>query len=533
MVRIKNLILCVWLLVLVPLNSFGANMWEYRKFGTSSGFNYVRFVDNSTVVATTSGTALNSGTLYLTTDGGATWNKKVENVAIINAIQFVNGTVGFAAGGAAGYGLAAYFGKTTDGGNTWDDLTESFRVSVGSTTVIPLYGLFAVDESTIYALGAWSLYRSTDGGASWQELVQFYKDDPPEETSYLEPRTLQFVGGRGFFASQNRLFRTGSSDAVWEKITPPWDSKNDDNELKNLTFLSADCGWALVVDQYISSSSPDTGAWLYRTSDGGATWSKVYTWDNASAHEYPTALYVGDTNELWAGGWEEIWHSTDNGISFALENEGNLFIRIWGFQRVGSEKVPRAIASSGMSGTSIYGYYAYIGGSPQTTTTTTTIPSSTSTTTTVPPDTTTTTIPQNTTTTTTAPGGTCPAEAAVSDGRDLALLRLFRDTISAREPGKRLVALYYRNAREAADIIMANDMLRQRCGKIIAKNMGTVAGVIATGHSMMSRASFEEIQQLLRDLGNLGSRSLSEDIAFVIRAMEHEDLLGRLGIAVR
>ncbi|MCX8043400.1 MAG: hypothetical protein N3B18_04655 [Desulfobacterota bacterium] len=522
MSRIRKVMVFVALSVMLPLNSFAVNQWQYVSFGYSTGFDYVRFIDANAIVATTSGSALNSGVLYLTTDGGATWNKKVENVAIINAIQFVSSTIGFAAGGVAGYGFAAYFGKTTDGGNTWIDLTEAFRQSTGSTTVIPLYGFFAVDENTLYAVGVWSLYRSTDGGVSWQEVVQFYKDDPQDETSYLQQSTLQFVGGRGFIASQTHLFRTSSGD-VWEKLPPPWNSKKDEKELKTLTFLSADNGWALVVDQYISSSSPGTGAWLYKTNDGGATWAQVYSWDYSREYEYPTALYVSNTNEIWVGGWEEIWHSTDGGTTFTLENQGDLAIRIWNFQRVGTEATPRAIGSSGISGTSINGYYTYTGSLPESTTTTTIAPVSS----------TTTTIPTDTSTTTTVSGVTCPAEVSVSDSRDLALLRTFRDVIASCEAGKRLVTLYYRNAHEAADIIMANDTLRSRCRHIITKNLGVAAGVITNGHGVISRGALEEIKQLLRDVGSIASRSFADDITTVIYAMEYEDLLGRLGIVVK
>ena len=101
------------------------------------------------------------------------------------------------------------------------------------------------------------------------------------------------------------------------------------------------------------------------------------------------ALFVKSDSEIWLGGWEEIWHSIDGGASWVLENTGSYYIRVWGFQMAGSEAVPLAIASSGMTGTDLHGYYKYIGGSPSTTTTisstsTTSIISSTSTTTTIP-----------------------------------------------------------------------------------------------------------------------------------------------------
>ena len=362
------------------------NQWQYSDYQNCPGFNYLTYIDDKYIVGGTSGYNLNSGSLYLSIDGGQTWNKKVDLVANISKIKFLNNSTGFAVGGAEGFGVDSYIGKTTDGGNTWMPLEANLMDSVKSSTLIPVYGLAVVDTNTIYVSSSSQVYKSQDGGTTWAQAGDIYSINP----DYYLHTNLQFpTATDGYVSSKNYLFHTSDGGAAWEKLNAPWNYEQD-KELRGLQFQSALGGWAFVVDAYISSSSPSYGSFLYKTADGGKNWSLVYSWDGAVVDPFPSeALFVKSDSELWLGGWEEIWHSVDGGASWVLENTGSYYIRVWGLQMVGSEAVPRAIASSGMTGTDLYGYYKYIGGSASTTSTisltsTTSIIFSTSTTTTIP-----------------------------------------------------------------------------------------------------------------------------------------------------
>jgi photosystem II stability/assembly factor-like uncharacterized protein len=347
---------------------FGGEVgWGYVELGSSGSpgsFQYLTFVDENRIVAATTGAPyyISGGNIYLSTDGGNSWSTTLQNVpANIQKIRFLNNQVGFAVGGGEGFGVAMYIGKTTDGGSTWVDLSENLMKSVGSSTYIPLYGLWIVDASTIYVSSGCGVYVTRDGGNTWSRAANICSTYP--ETSYIA-ENLQFPTASTGFVSGYRqyLFRTQDGGSSWEKLDAPW-NWGEGKELWGLQFLDASNGWALVIDRFF----PDIGAFLYRTTDGGENWSLVYQWigwrgNNEYVGPVPETFYAKNSSELWAGGWEEIWHSSDGGTTWTLENEGGLYIRVWGFQMVGSESVPRAIASSGMSGTSIYGYYKYTGG---------------------------------------------------------------------------------------------------------------------------------------------------------------------------
>ena len=357
---------CFLSLIFLDKVTAASKSWEYVQFGGSTGFEYLTFVDENRIVAATTGRPyyISGGDISLSTDGGKSWSKTLQNVpANTQKIRFLNSQVGFAVGGGEGYGVAMYLGKTTDGGNTWTDFSDDFIKSVKSSIYIPLYGLWVVDSSKIYVSSGSQVYVSANGGTSWSQAGDINAINPDKSIH----GNLHFAtSNAGFVSSRNYLFRTQNGGSSWEKLTPPW-NYDASLELYSLKFLDANNGWALVVDTAISTSNPlnpaGYGSLLYRTTNGGQSWSLVYQWVYKSDESgpYPEALYVKSANDIWVGGWEEIWHSSNGGATWTLENEGNLYIRVWGFQMVGSESAPRAIASSGMTGTSIYGYYKYLG----------------------------------------------------------------------------------------------------------------------------------------------------------------------------
>jgi photosystem II stability/assembly factor-like uncharacterized protein len=324
-------------------------------------FQYLTFVDENDILGGTSSSSLNGGNIYLSTDGGQTWNKKVQDVANIQKIMFLNDQLGFTVGGATGAGTTMYLGKTMDCGKTWDNLSANFKNSIGSPiTDIPLYDLWVVNSDMLYVISSSQLiYLSIDGGKTWNQAGSIQAMNP--DYGYIFGnlhRNLQFVSTvDGFVSSYNSLFRTRDNGSTWERLTSPW-NYNQKMELKGLKFLDANNGWALVVDNE-TSHTQEYGSYLYMTNNGGQSWSLVYQWDGITGYYPSESLYVKNLSEMWVGGWEEIWHSVDGWLYWILENQGSENRKIWGFQIVGSESVARAIASTGLSDTSITGYYKH------------------------------------------------------------------------------------------------------------------------------------------------------------------------------
>ena len=390
----KTLSIAVSVMLVCPLlNAAVTDSWKSKDFGGSPGeFASVIFLDANTLVGGTPGYYyLNEGALYLSTDGGATWSKKMEGKANISKVRSAAGTqTVYAVGGAEGYGSEGFLGKSTDGGSSWTDLSETFfearkaALKLDTAYAFPLYGLSVLDANTLFIAGGYSsgnpeVWVSTDGGVSWASAGTIRLDwTSGSETGYLSYGTMQFVSKTaGFAASDNNFFRTTDGGATWEKLSAPWSRKiNDGNNLGSVTFLSAEAGWAFVYDNTLSSSSPTYGAEIYKTDNGGASWTLVYKWSFTSSQneDSPVAFYTGNGAEMWAGSWHKIWRSTDSGTSWTVDysNPADGYVCVRSFKPAGNDPVPRAMYSIGMTGSYISGYYTRGGGSPVTSTTTTT-----------------------------------------------------------------------------------------------------------------------------------------------------------------
>lgn len=364
-----------------PAVQTGKASWGYNDFGTPSEFAGTAVLSESEVIAGTGGYYgyLNSGTIYRSSDAGKNWTKtNIENVANISKIEFsqdINGYtgVGYATGGAEGYGFEGFIGRTTDGGKTWTDITEAFNTgrqyilnpafnpNTDTAYYFPLYGLSVLDDDTFYVAGQGGsgpaeIYKSSDRGASWFGAGRISLGVGGENTIYY-PSFRMFSASKGIIASNKKLYRTSDGGNNWQGFPVPWDaSNNSDDELGSLSFVDSDNGFALVVDEWGSAESPTFGSRLYRTSNGGGTWSLVKEWTDPNS-PFPLVAFAGSGSELWAGAWEKIWHSTDGGVSWTLEYDKSSYVRARGFQVVPGANQPVVLYSVGSQGSYIAGFY--------------------------------------------------------------------------------------------------------------------------------------------------------------------------------
>lgn len=392
------LLSCMIMLICPSLNAATADSWKQTDFGGSPGeFASVVFLDANTLVGGTSGYNLNDGAMYVSSDGGTTWLKKIEGKANISKVKNAAGTqTVYAVGGAEGYGYEGFLGKSTDGGSTWADLSAAFFearktiLKLDAAYELPLYGLSVLDVNTLLISGGYGggdpeVWVSADGGTTWSSAGVIHLDwTTGSETGYASQGTMQFVSKTtGFAASENNLFRTTDSGVTWEKLSAPWSRKiNEGYNLGTLTFLDAGNGWALVYDNTLSANSPNYGTEIYKTGNGGTSWTLVYKWSftSSQSEDSPLSFYTANGVEMWAGSWHKIWHSTDSGSSWTLDydNASDGYVCVRSFKTAGNDPVPRAMYSIGMTGSYISGYYTRVGGS---TVTTTTVPQGTTTTT--------------------------------------------------------------------------------------------------------------------------------------------------------
>ncbi|MBE2216135.1 MAG: carbohydrate-binding protein, partial [Opitutaceae bacterium] len=189
--------------------------------------------------------------------------------------------------------------RSTDRGATWSQVTSFTPTSCTLVLVDPSSGAGGTSQ-TIYVgvnstTGA-SLYRSTDAGATWAAV--------PGQPSGLMPHHADFGSAAGsrhlFLAYSNGLGPNGiTAGAVWrlDLTAGAW---------TNITPLSGTFGYAgLSVD----ASSPSTlvtstidrwwpGDEIYRSTDGGTTWSPILS---TGTRDHSQAPWAASGTPHWTG----------------------------------------------------------------------------------------------------------------------------------------------------------------------------------------------------------------------------------------
>lgn len=236
--------------------------------------------------------------------------------------------------------------RTADGGKTW----------------IPSSNLFASDRALLFFRGpsigwmllyegatsggqvAMELYGTRDGGSSWVNLVPYYAElgCPSTGMYYADEQVGWISGACPEILAAESLLHTQDGGDTWDSVDLPAPSQephlfeNADSRpgclgyaLYSPVLFNRDNG-ALVLgcEHWIrgDSENPVPPKYLYRTLDGGRSWTT-----SAVPDKYVT--YV-DQRSMWTVSATDsgltIWHSSDAGISWrAVSNTawtGSVFI---------------------------------------------------------------------------------------------------------------------------------------------------------------------------------------------------------------
>jgi photosystem II stability/assembly factor-like uncharacterized protein len=175
--------------------------------------------------------------------------------------------------------------KTTDGGNYWEPLFDRQSVSsIGAIAVAPsnphvIYvgtGEACIRGDISYGDG---VYKSTDGGRIWKNIG--LRDTRHIGAVIVDPRNpdVVFVAALGHAYGPNEergIFRSTDGGATWTKVLYK-DEKTGGIDIvfdpKNSGILYASL-WQVYRTPYsLSSGGPGSG--LYKSVDGGTTWRRL------------------------------------------------------------------------------------------------------------------------------------------------------------------------------------------------------------------------------------------------------------------
>lgn len=195
------------------------------------------------------------------------------------------------------------FWKSTDSGSNWTKLGAGLLDSGRHWTI----GIDSFN-STVYTTMGYStlgLYRSRDGGNSWQQILPqslisstsadtyYVATDPYREDHILVTFHAQWSGQGDSGVIES--FDGGDTWTVHQPV-PGWETGH------YIFFLNNSESWLLATQ------SPEDGVW--KTSDSGKSWRKVAT---QNVHHGSSQLYRANNGAFYLALSQGIMKSTDNG----------------------------------------------------------------------------------------------------------------------------------------------------------------------------------------------------------------------------
>src|SRR4030095_16455111 len=226
-----------------------------------------------------------------------------------------------AGAGVKGRPREAYFGavggglwKTTDAGNNWAPVTDGLITSstVGAVAVSdssPDTVWIGMGESCIRGniMPGDGVYKSTDAGKTWTNVG--FKNVDAISKIRIHPANPDIVGVAAFGlyygpSDERGVFKTTDGGKTWKR-TLFKDNKTGAVDIvvdtKNPNVLYAALWEAYRIEYQMSSGGPGSG--LYKSTDGGDTWSEITRnpgMPSGMVGRIGLALTKADSNRVYA-----------------------------------------------------------------------------------------------------------------------------------------------------------------------------------------------------------------------------------------
>jgi photosystem II stability/assembly factor-like uncharacterized protein len=193
--------------------------------------------------------------------------------------------------------------KTTDGGATWNNIKEGVidDSDVFSIIVDPTH------PATVYASACSGIYKSDNAGARFQKVEGIPSTARRTRVLMQDPKNHDIV----FAGTTEGLWRTGDAGKIWLRMTGPEVIVNDvfiDPANSNHLIVATDRGGVLA--------SEDGGASFHPSNKG---FSARHLSSFIADAQHPATVYVGALNDKQWGG---VFQSDNGGLTWMQQSIG-------------------------------------------------------------------------------------------------------------------------------------------------------------------------------------------------------------------
>ncbi len=238
-----------------------------------------------------------SGEVYVSTDGAKSWTNPRNGVPFPGYVVDNLVIDRFGRLWAAGWGLwgGSVIAVSDDRGKTWTRRDHGLEEAS-----IRAFAIDANDADYAVAGGLSGVYRTTDGGDSWEKI----SDHENVESLAFDPRTHDRI----YVGTWRQGWRTDDAAQTWARIN-------------NGMVLDTDM-FGITLDP----ANPDniwvsTCGWVYNTKDRGEKWTRYRDgFNNRRIHD--VEIDPCDPDTLYAGSVAGLYRSDDRGKTwYAVSNE--------------------------------------------------------------------------------------------------------------------------------------------------------------------------------------------------------------------
>ncbi len=251
------------------------------------------------------------GGIWTSTDAGATWTAKTDNMPSLAigalAIAPSNDAIIYAGTGEGALSGDSYFGngvlKSTDGGATWSHVSGDYFVSVSMSRLVVdptnanhlyaavLRGRGGARRTSPAMHSKFGIWESRDGAATWTLIKAAPKDTNGATDLEMDPQNPATM-----YASfwGDAVYKSTDGGARWAQAMNGLPSHfNADNLTRFSIGLSHPAGQGAVLyvgTDYIDDAGDYHPSHLWRSDDGAATWDSLpvtgFSGPNDSVEDY-------------------------------------------------------------------------------------------------------------------------------------------------------------------------------------------------------------------------------------------------------